>query len=334
MLVRGRPGDTLPAKHDELTAVARLLGYKPAGARPADRGPNGPPPGPTPRRRPWRRTTAAPPAAPARSWTASSTADRRYPARPGASAGRQARPLARSTRRASTVRKPRQSASAAGRPGRPVERPAAVVALRAGQVVQVRLDDGRVEQPAGHRARQRREVERRSAPRRRPPGRARPGRGTAAAARPARTPPRRGPGPAPAQEGQHAEHLVRRPARSAPVDPRPHDLVARLEPGVARGRGRTAARRSGRSGSARREPSAGTHQGRAAPRTRVGRTNGAPPSAGATVDQPVEGAADQPLVPRVGQVHDPQRHLDRGRLAGGRPAVRLERVPEPAVAFR
>ena len=30
MLVRGRPGDTLPAKHDELTAVARLLGYKPA----------------------------------------------------------------------------------------------------------------------------------------------------------------------------------------------------------------------------------------------------------------------------------------------------------------
>ncbi len=32
MLVRGRPGDTLPAKHDELTAVARLLGYKPAVA--------------------------------------------------------------------------------------------------------------------------------------------------------------------------------------------------------------------------------------------------------------------------------------------------------------
>ena len=30
MLVRGRPGDALPAKHDELTAVARLLGYKPA----------------------------------------------------------------------------------------------------------------------------------------------------------------------------------------------------------------------------------------------------------------------------------------------------------------
>ena len=29
MLVRGRPGDTLPARHDELTAVARLLGYKP-----------------------------------------------------------------------------------------------------------------------------------------------------------------------------------------------------------------------------------------------------------------------------------------------------------------
>jgi glutamate-ammonia-ligase adenylyltransferase len=31
MLVRGRQGDTLPAKHDELTAVARLLGYKPNG---------------------------------------------------------------------------------------------------------------------------------------------------------------------------------------------------------------------------------------------------------------------------------------------------------------
>jgi len=29
-LIRGRPGDTLPVKHDELTAVARLLGYKPA----------------------------------------------------------------------------------------------------------------------------------------------------------------------------------------------------------------------------------------------------------------------------------------------------------------
>jgi len=36
MLVRGRPGDAFPAKHDELTAVARLLGYKPSsGAAPA-----------------------------------------------------------------------------------------------------------------------------------------------------------------------------------------------------------------------------------------------------------------------------------------------------------
>ncbi len=35
MLVRGRPGDALPGKHDELTAVARLLGYKPS-ASPAD----------------------------------------------------------------------------------------------------------------------------------------------------------------------------------------------------------------------------------------------------------------------------------------------------------
>ena len=32
MLVRGRPGDTLPAKHGELTAVARLLGYPPGDA--------------------------------------------------------------------------------------------------------------------------------------------------------------------------------------------------------------------------------------------------------------------------------------------------------------
>jgi len=32
MLIRGRPGDTLPGKHDELTAVARLLGYKPFAA--------------------------------------------------------------------------------------------------------------------------------------------------------------------------------------------------------------------------------------------------------------------------------------------------------------
>jgi len=32
MLVRGRPGDTLPARHGELTAVARLLGYPPGGA--------------------------------------------------------------------------------------------------------------------------------------------------------------------------------------------------------------------------------------------------------------------------------------------------------------
>jgi glutamate-ammonia-ligase adenylyltransferase len=35
MLVRGRAGDTLPARHDELTAIARLLGYKPFTAGPA-----------------------------------------------------------------------------------------------------------------------------------------------------------------------------------------------------------------------------------------------------------------------------------------------------------
>jgi glutamate-ammonia-ligase adenylyltransferase len=32
VLVRGRPGDTLPARHRELTAVARLLGYPPGDA--------------------------------------------------------------------------------------------------------------------------------------------------------------------------------------------------------------------------------------------------------------------------------------------------------------
>jgi glutamate-ammonia-ligase adenylyltransferase len=40
-LVRGRPGDTLPVKHDELTAVARLLGYKPAAPAPERSGLNG-----------------------------------------------------------------------------------------------------------------------------------------------------------------------------------------------------------------------------------------------------------------------------------------------------
>ena len=42
MLVRGRPGDTLPAKHDELTAVARLLGYKPTEPDQHHPGPSGP----------------------------------------------------------------------------------------------------------------------------------------------------------------------------------------------------------------------------------------------------------------------------------------------------
>jgi glutamate-ammonia-ligase adenylyltransferase len=32
MLVRGRPDDSLPSRHTELTAVARLLGYRPTGA--------------------------------------------------------------------------------------------------------------------------------------------------------------------------------------------------------------------------------------------------------------------------------------------------------------
>ena len=32
VLVRGRPGDTLPAEHGELAAVARVLGYPPGDA--------------------------------------------------------------------------------------------------------------------------------------------------------------------------------------------------------------------------------------------------------------------------------------------------------------
>ena len=32
VLVGGRPGDTLPTRHTELTAVARLLGYPPGDA--------------------------------------------------------------------------------------------------------------------------------------------------------------------------------------------------------------------------------------------------------------------------------------------------------------
>ena len=41
MLVRGRPGDTLPARQDELTAVARLLGYKPTEPDPDHAGHGG-----------------------------------------------------------------------------------------------------------------------------------------------------------------------------------------------------------------------------------------------------------------------------------------------------
>ena len=48
-------------------------------------------------------------------------------------------------------------------------------------------------------------------------------------------------------------------------------------------------------------------------------------------DQPVDGAAHQVFVPGVGRVHDAQRHLDGGRLAGRRAEVRLQGVPEAAV---
>ena len=77
MLVRGRPGDALPAKHDELTAVARLLGYKPSASAADTTARYSIPllPGTTPPHRPSKRTTAAPPGRRERSWTASSTAD-------------------------------------------------------------------------------------------------------------------------------------------------------------------------------------------------------------------------------------------------------------------
>ena len=47
--------------------------------------------------------------------------------------------------------------------------------------------------------------------------------------------------------------------------------------------------------------------------------------------EPVAGAPDQVLVPGVRLVQDAQGHLRGGGLAAGRPAVRLERVAEPAV---
>ena len=45
----------------------------------------------------------------------------------------------------------------------------------------------------------------------------------------------------------------------------------------------------------------------------------------------VDRVPHEALVPRVGQVYDPQGHLHGGGLAGRRAEVRLERVPEPAV---
>jgi glutamate-ammonia-ligase adenylyltransferase len=38
MLVRGRTSDMLPARHDELTAIARLLGYRGTAASAAGTG--------------------------------------------------------------------------------------------------------------------------------------------------------------------------------------------------------------------------------------------------------------------------------------------------------
>jgi hypothetical protein len=60
------------------------------------------------------------------------------------------------------------------------------------------------------------------------------------------------------------------------------------------------------------------HERRAALRRRVGR-------------EPVTCARDKLLVPCVGLVEGAKRHRDRGRLAGGRAPVRLERVTETAV---
>jgi hypothetical protein len=59
------------------------------------------------------------------------------------------------------VRDPRHSLAATGRPSQPVERPASVVRLTPGEVFEVRLDRGLVEETTGDRVGVRREVERR-----------------------------------------------------------------------------------------------------------------------------------------------------------------------------
>ena len=62
-----------------------------------------------------------------------------------------------------------------------------------------------------------------------------------------------------------------------------------------------------------------------------GATKVAPPSGGAVASSQSHAPATSALVPCVGLVEDPQRLLDRGGLAVGRAAVRLERLAEAAV---
>ena len=322
MLVRGRPGDALPARHDELTAVARLLGYKRPATCPTVTSTTAPRPGPTRRRPHSRRTTAAPPDAPARSWSSCSTVNGQ-----GAARECHARPLARSTRSASTVRKPRQSDSAAGdQDGQlniqpPSSRCAPARWSRCASTVSASNSRRAIEPGSG--AKSSGECV-----------------SPAASGSSATRPPRQQrPDPVERflgagavghllEEREHAEHLVsvRLGQRG---DPRPHDLGGAVKPGV--GEAARVEQAGDLAGLDQRCPLGG-YPPRGVRSLRDRRLNERRAALGrGDGRQPVDGVAYQPLVPRAGQVHDPQAHLHGGRLAGGRPAVRLERVAEPAV---
>src|SRR5262249_35680472 len=80
-------------------------------------------------------------------------------------------------------------------------------------------------------------------------------------------------------------------------------------------------------------PPPGAPPGAGAPPPPPAPTQAAPPPPRGHRPQPVARATDQVLVPRVGLVHDAQRHRRGGRLAARRAAVRFERVAEAAVGI-
>ena len=134
------------------------------------------------------------------------------------------------------------------------------------------------------------------------------------------------------EERQDAEHLV-----SAGLihlgDPVPHDLGGVVEPGVADAagvqRGRDHAGGDERGGM----PLLRDPPGRVRPAHHGRLDEGRAALGGRHRREPVAGAPDQVLVPRVGFVHDAQRHRYGGRLAARRAAVRFERVTEAAVVI-